>query len=301
MFGIDTSDRTAPACIPTASRSQAMDWSLVLLSQGIESTLMHDPESRRWQILVAADKMKTVLETLRLYEKENRAWPFRQQLPWPGLAFDWTVLAWVAIIATTYWLQSRPDSPLTAAGMCTAGLARSGEWWRPLTATMLHADPGHLAMNVVFGVLLMGTAMGRFGSGLTLLVATLAGIGANLVPLLWREDKSGALGASGVVMAALGLIAAAAAVHYWQRKHPPRLVLEAIVGGMLLFVLVGVSPTSDVAAHAGGFLFGLLLGLPLAALPLTRIRQARLNLVAGLIYCLLVIVAWGCALVFQAR
>jgi hypothetical protein len=97
------------------------------------------------------------------------------------------------------------------------------------------------------------------------------------------------------------LIAAAAAVHYWQRKHPPRLVLEAIVGGMLLFVLVGVSPTSDVAAHAGGFLFGLLLGLPLAALPLTRIRQARLNLVAGLIYCLLVIVAWGCALVFQAR
>jgi membrane associated rhomboid family serine protease len=299
MFGIETPDRTAPAAVSATSRSQAMDWSLVLLSQGIESTLVQEPASGEWQLLVSTPEMETALQTLRLYEKENRAWPFRQQLPWSGLAFDWTVLAWVGIISVAFWLQTRPDSPLTAAGLCNAGLARSGEWWRPLTATLLHADAGHLAMNAVFGVLLIGIAMGRFGSGLTLLATTLAGAAANLIPLLWRDDKSGALGGSGVVMAALGLIAASAAMDYWRRKHPPRLVMEAIVGGMLLFVLVGVSPTSDVPAHAGGFAFGLLLGLPLARLRLTLIRQARMNLIAGFLYCLLVTVAWGCALKFH--
>ena len=64
----------------------------------------------------------------------------------------------------------------------------------------------------------------------------------------------------------------------------------------MLFVLVGVSPTSDVAAHAVGFFSGLLIGLLLAGLPLTTIHRPRWNVYAGCGYGLMLTTAWVCAL-----
>ena len=280
----------------TTSLPQAKDWSLVLLSQGIESVLDQDPQGNGWRLMVPSHQRELTSLTLGLYERENRAWPFRHPLPWSGFSFDWTVLAWALLVLGAFLLQMRPGSGLEDAGICNAGLVRTGEWWRPVTATMLHADPGHLTMNVVFGLLLLGVAMGRFGSGLTLLGATLAGSLANLIPLIWRPDTSSSLGASGVVMGALGMMAAGAAMHYWQRRHPPRLIMEALVGCMMLFVLVGLSPTSDVTAHAGGFAAGLAIGFPLAAVPVTSLRRMRVNFIAGALFCLLMTTAWTAAL-----
>jgi membrane associated rhomboid family serine protease len=286
--------------IATRNKRQAMDWSLVLLSQGVESTVLEDPDSHQWGLSVDPHQLEEAQTSIERYEWENRAWPFRHPLPWPGFAFDWTVLAWVGLIAALFFLQSRPDATIEGAGICNAGLVRSGEGWRLLTATTLHGDIGHLAMNTVFGILLLGVAMGRFGSGLTLLATSICGFLANLVTMLWRHDHVSGLGASGVVMAALGLLAADATMQYWRRRQPPRLIAEGIAGGLMLFVLVGVSPTSDVAAHAIGFTTGFLIGLPLAALPLTWIRRPRWNLIAGGIYSVTLAGAWVWALTAQA-
>ena len=285
--------------ITTRNERQAMDWSLVLLSQGIESTVLHELDSGQWGLEVESHEFSEAQTSIERYEWENRAWPFRHSLPWPGFAFDWTVLAWAGVIAALFFLQTRPDSTVEAAGICNAGLVRSGEWWRLLTATTLHGDLGHLAMNTAFGILLIGVAMGRFGSGPTLLTTTVCGFLANLITLMWRDDRVSGLGASGVVMAALGLLAADATIQYWRRKQPPRLIAEGIAGGLMLFVLVGVSPTSDVAAHAVGFITGFLLGLPLAGLPLTTIHRPRWNLLTGGLYSLLIAVGWVWALTAQ--
>lgn len=282
--------------IPAPGRRQGMDWSLMLLSQGIESTVLRDPESGQWFLQVQPSHAAEAEASIQCYEQENRAWPFRHSLPWPGFSFDWTVLAWVVLISSLFALQEWTGSDIEAAGICSAGLVRSGEWWRLLTATTLHADLGHLAMNGAFGILLLGIAMGRFGSGLTLLTTTLCGALANMFTLLWREDQASGLGASGVVMAALGLLTADAAIQYWRRKQPPRLIMEGLVGGLMLFVLVGVSPTSDVAAHAAGFVGGLLLGIPLASLPLTTIHRARWNLLAGFAFGAMLTLTWLWAL-----
>lgn len=286
----------AGTALPARDRRQAMDWSLVLLSQGIESIVVRDPESGQWQLRVLPAQVAEAVSTLRLYERENRAWPLRQALPWPGFAFDWTVLAWAGVMVLLFALQSRPGSPMEAAGICNAGLVRTGEWWRAMTATTLHADVGHLSMNLAFGVFLLGIAMGRFGSGLTLLTTAVCGALANLLTALWRPDQASGLGASGVVMAALGLLAADTAVQYWRHRQPPRLIVEGLLAGILLFVLVGMSPTSDVPAHAGGFLAGLLFGALLARLPRTAIRCARWNFLAGFAYSAIVILAWLWAL-----
>ena len=43
-----------------------------------------------------------------------------------------------------------------AAAEFVPSAARAGEWWRAFTATWLHADPAHLAMNAILGALLLG-------------------------------------------------------------------------------------------------------------------------------------------------
>ncbi len=276
---------------------EAMDWSLVLLSQGIEATVLHDPEAGCWLVVPPPDQLAAAQESIRLYQQENRAWPFRQPLPWAGAAFDWTAVAWVGLIAVFFALQTQPGSTLGEIGISRAGLVRAGEWWRPVTATLLHADLGHLALNAVFGLMLLGMAMGRFGSGLALLVTLLSGAFANVVPLLWREDWAGSLGASGAVMAALGMLAADSAVQQMQRRQSQRLVIQALAGGVMLFMLVGLSPSSDVPAHVCGFIAGMILGLPLAWLPVTTLHRARWNILAGFGYCALLTCGWMWALV----
>src|SRR5207249_3261813 len=78
-----TSTEPASAIIPARSRGQAMDWSLVLLSQGIECMIEHREEG--WALLVGPQDFERAVAALRQYEIENpgwRCWP----LTWPERA-----------------------------------------------------------------------------------------------------------------------------------------------------------------------------------------------------------------------
>ena len=70
-----------PARIPARSRRQAMDWSLVLVSQGIETTIDYSENGDGWGLLVAFPDYEKALRTIELYRLENRGWPWRQQQP----------------------------------------------------------------------------------------------------------------------------------------------------------------------------------------------------------------------------
>ena len=74
-----------------------------------------------------------------------------------------------------------------------------------------------------------------------------------------------------------------------------RLVAGGMMGGMLLFVFVGVSPGTDVVAHLGGFITGLLLGALLALAP-RHVHRPESNLAAGILFAALVILPWWFAL-----
>lgn len=77
---------------------------------------------------------------------------------------------------------------------------------RIFTATWLHADAGHLATNTVFGFIFVRLVMGRYGPGVGLLAAFLAGVGGNLTIWWVYGGQPRGLGASGVVMGARGLL-----------------------------------------------------------------------------------------------
>ena len=91
--------------------------------------------------------------------------------------------------------------------MDSAAVAR-GEWWRIFTAIMLHADAGHLISNLSIGVILFGFVMGRFGRGTGLLATLLAGAAGNALSLVLNSKPFYGLGASGMIMAALGMLSA---------------------------------------------------------------------------------------------
>jgi len=270
-----------------------MDWSLVLVSQGIESTIDRAEDGTGWGLLLAPEDYAKALQTLRQYRRENRTWPWQQKVFRPGFLFDWGSLAWAALACLFYWLSTRTN--LQAVGLMDGAAVARGQWWRLFTAMWLHADLAHLAGNVTLGVVLLGLAMGRFGTGPGLLAAYLGGAAGNLLASLLSLQSHRSLGASGMVMGCLGLLAVQSFSLGRQSPHAVKFILSGICGGVMLFVLLALTPGTDVVAHLGGFAAGLVLGALLSLIPASAQRPGA-NLFSGFTFAILVIVPWWLAL-----
>jgi membrane associated rhomboid family serine protease len=286
--------------IPAGSHHQAMDWSLVLVSQGIESVINHDPQVGTWQVIVPDDDWSRAVEAIRQYHAENSDRSWRSDLPWTGLIFDWRALPWLMVPVFLYTLEAAWSVALRPVGMMNGVAVKSGEWWRLLTALTLHADLGHLAANLVTGFLLLGLAMGAFGPGLGLLVSLIAGVVGNLAGLAVYPDNYRGLGASGMVMGCLGVLSAQSIALLRHGLTHRQLAARGMLAGCLLLVLLGFSPEkdTDILAHVAGFLAGAVMGAAAGFLhPRWRyqIWVGRLGqLICGIVLCL----AWWLALRF---
>ena len=270
-----------------------MDWSLVLASQGIEHIINYD-ETTGWILIVSTADHPVALDHIHEYCLENRYWRWRHPVFQPGLYFDWSCVIWAFANALMFAGSQRHN--LHDPGMMTGAALHSGEWWRLFTAILLHADLAHLAMNIVFGMLFLGLAMGSYGPGVGLLAAYLAGAAGNLVGSWIHEPNLHSLGSSGMVMGALGLLACPPLILPKGRRIIAfKLLGGGLLAGILIFVMIGMNPNTDVVAHLGGFISGWLLGIPLCLKP-KLIRTPRINLAAGIFFCLLIFVPWWLAL-----
>ncbi len=289
---------TGLARIPARSRQQAMDWSLVLASQDIEVTITRSQEDGSWGLLLAQPDLRRALDSIRQYQLENRGWPWQQAVSGRGVLFDWASLAWVALVALFYFLEGQRG--FRSAGYMDTAAVTHGQWWRLFTAVWLHADVGHLASNAAFGFILLGFAMGVHGTGTGLLASYLAGAVGNVAS--WRLSSMPhiSLGASGMVMGSLGLLTVQSFSWWRPTRHALRLILLGVFGGVMLFVLMGLSPEADVLAHLGGFVSGVALGIPLSLAAATA-RKSWINLGSGLAFAVLVILPWWLALSHAAR
>ncbi len=284
---------SAIAIIPVRSRVEAMDLGLVLISQGIESIIERTEESR-WALQVSASEHERALEAIRLYRAENRSRRWRREVLHSGFLFDWVSFAWVVLLCLFYWLNdARVD--LHTRGVVDTSALSHGQWWRLFTAMWLHADLAHLTSNAMFGFILLGLAMGRYGTGVGLLAAYLAGAGGNVMGWILSLQKHYGLGASGMVMGCLGLLAAQS-VFIWRRTpQAGKLFFGGLFAGVMLFVLLGVSPGTDVVAHLGGFVCGLALGAVMTRFG-RLLRKPFANAVSALGFVALVLWPWWLAL-----
>jgi membrane associated rhomboid family serine protease len=269
-----------------------MDWSLVLLSQGIESTIESPESGSGWGLRVQSRDHEPALKAIRQYHLENRAWPWQQRLLRPGLVFDWGSLAWALLLLVFYGLDAQRG--LQSVGLMDSVAVSHGHWWRLFTAVWLHADLAHLGTNATIGLALLGLAMGRHGTGPGLLAAYLSGVSGNVAGWLLAAEPHRSLGASGMVMGSLGLLAAQSFSPRRQSPQATRHLVSGVLGGIMLFVLLALTPGTDIVAHTGGFLSGLLLGGALA-LASASIQEGWVNLAAGAAFAILVILPWWLA------
>src|SRR5262249_45818938 len=161
----------------------------------------------------------------------------------------------------------------------------------------LHADLAHLASNCVLGAIFLGLSMGRYGTGIGLLAGYLAGAGGNLFAWLVAPQPRFSLGASGMVMGGLGLLAIQSFALWRRDPQARKYILSGILGGVMLFLLVGLRPRSVLLAHAGGFGPGLLLGAILTRLlDIRRRAGAGVHIFCGFVFTLLAVWPWWLAL-----
>lgn len=259
--------------IPARTERQAMDWSLALASQEIACVIRPPVDQLGWTLEVDPRDVPRALHTLRAYHAENRHHPTALTPAVGELVFHWGVLAWCLLMLVIFLAADAPGNRMAEAGEFVTRATVQGDWWRPLTATFLHAGPDHLAANLTTGFLLVGLAMGRFGVGPALWGTLLAGTAGNLLAWWWRAREYTGLGASGVVMAALGMLAVSLAIDTRAHRISMATLLRGVLGGVLLFILLGTAPQSDVLAHTGGFLAGLVAAAGLGALP-ARVRTS---------------------------
>lgn len=282
--------------IPARSRRQAMDWSLVLASQDIHPVIEQSPESNAWTLLVEPADRERALEAIKLYRVENRGWSWRRELPGSELEVHWGVVGWCLFLAMVHWAASFVVPDLAIKGQMHSELVRGGAWYRLFTAVLLHGDLAHLLANISFGLLILGLAMARFGWGIALLATYLAGAAGNILGLIFY-DKYRGLGASGMMMGALGLLCIHS-IGLW-RKSPKaaRYILSGIIAGLLLFIMFGLNPDpkTDILAHLGGFLAGLVAGGMLGFLPEKKLQGNGLNFLAFAALAGLIFSTWALA------
>lgn len=283
--------------IPVRSERQAMDWSLVLASQGIETAIERAPEEDRLFLAVNPLDRERALGSIRQYEQENRRRRWQRPVRWTGLLMDWRALFCLLPLFVFFILDDMAGSiDFKTTGLMDSAAVRSGQWWRLFTAVTLHADLGHLASNFTTGVLLLGLAMGSYGVGKALLASFLAGAGGNLAAFLLLGVPHRSLGASGMVLGALGLLTMHSFKLWHQGEDYRRLVGRAVGAGLLLLVLFGLNPRTDVTAHVGGFITGAVLGLVLVFLPVKWTESRVADAIAGWLCLVLVLATWARAL-----
>jgi len=296
--GVDGAAQAGPGLvrIPARSERQAMDWSLVLASQGIEAVILPPDEAGGWGLLIEPRQAEGARRSIQQYRLENRGWSWRKELPGANLEIHAGALVWCLLLAAAHWAATFLAPELLAAGRMDSAAVGRGEWHRLFTAVMLHADLPHLMANAAFGSLILGLAMARFGAGVALLATFLAGALGNAAGF-WLHDRPYlGVGASGMMMGALGMLCAHSAGLWRQSPKAGRYVLSGVIAGFLLFVLFGLSPNSDLVAHLGGFVSGGLLGLGLALADEKALCGKKLNAGAAGVLAALIAVAWGRAM-----
>jgi membrane associated rhomboid family serine protease len=263
------------------------------LSQGIESTVLD--RDGVWGLELPSELRPRAEEILRLYRGENRHWHRYFNVRAWGSGFDFRVLLWALLLVAVQATVAGGNPGVWDRGVVSTQALLEGKLWGLWTAISLHADLRHLMGNLVFGTLVLGLAMARFGAGWAQLVSLLGGVAGNVLSAAVHGLDHRGLGASGMVMAGLGMLATGS-IPTTLPSHPMRgFLLRSFMAGLLLFILLGVDPTSDVVAHAGGFIFGSVGGVILRRVPPDWRGDARINAGLALIALGMMVVAWAVA------
>jgi membrane associated rhomboid family serine protease len=269
----------------------------MLHAVGIASQVL--PIEDRWTLVVGAQFVPGALIHLRRYDRENP--PRRRPAGSPAKLHP---RAWIgpcvygASLLLVAWLAGSKTGGYDWLGsgiVDTAAVRQDGEWWRAVTAVTLHFDVAHLLANLGFGAFFGWLAAQLLGPGVAFGSALAAAAGANLLNASFQPLEHLSAGASTMVFALLGLLAAYA----WRRRQAEgerwAYRWAPLIAGLFLLGFTGAGgERTDVLAHLTGFATGTVAGW-LLALP-DRSIPAVAQWACGAGALVLVAACWAMAL-----
>lgn len=304
------SNRTVIASARQQSRSR--EWQIVLAAAGIASTVQR--VNGHWQLEVNQIDAVRASEELSDFQLENASGPISINADdleleprninrtdgnrhYPGAVIGVVVFLMIITLLQVFSTNATWNIPWFQGGCMNAGEVRSGQWWRAVTALLLHRDALHLLSNALFGSI-FGYLVGKnVGGGAGWLAILLSGSLGNFLNAYTRPVEHTSVGVSTAVFGALGILMAQAiqpkttASSSWKRYSP-------LVGGMLLFFYLGIGDEhTDTAAHFYGLVSGLLIGIAFRSLPTRILQKVDGQVWFGIAGLSIMIAAWSLAIV----
>jgi len=172
----------------------------------------------------------------------------------------------------------------------------AGQWWRLITAGFLHANFFHIAMNSWALWILVSEVEQFYGTSRLIVAYVFSTFTGFLLSLFWSRSLS--LGASAACYGLIGIMLAMGL----RRNDPLALAVRAyyrqwVIFGLLLSLLPGVDIAAHIGGLVGGFLIGVLAGLP--SLPNSP-REVLWKSLAGLAIVITLYAFWKDYISYQA-
>jgi rhomboid protease GluP len=213
----------------------------------------------------------------RISRRTPHAWVTR-------LLIGANVLVFAALLLAGAGLWHSSSEVQLAWGASFGPATKDGEWWRLGSAMFLHFGVLHLGMNM-WALWDGGQLVERmYGHARFAALYLLSGLAGNLLSLIVQGDRAISGGASGAVFGIYGALL----VFLWRergqlRPHEFRWLFWGAAGFSVATIAFGfLVPGIDNAAHIGGFLSGVLLGMALARpLDAAQVVPWRRRLVPG--------------------
>ena len=171
-----------------------------------------------------------------------------------------TLMLIIALGAIFGWQVSSgalaSEETIIAAGALVRDRVAQGEWWRLLSATVLHGNFEHIVGNAVSLYILGMASEHAYGTRSMLVIYTASGIAGSVLSATMSPGPS--VGASGAIFGLMGAVM----VLFW-KHHGELMVRDKRIGVViavwaLITIAAGlVTPMIDNAAHLGGMFGGM--------------------------------------------
>ena len=163
----------------------------------------------------------------------------------------------IVMFLLTYSLSNQIDLTYYLAN--NKILVKSGEIYRLITSTFMHADVLHIGFNM-YALYVLGPQVERYYGKLKyLLIYLVSGLLGSLFSCLFMNDMSFSIGASGAIFGLLGSIAY---FTYYYRATLQGLLRSQIVPVILVNLCLGLFiPGIDIFGHIGGLIGGILISM----------------------------------------
>lgn len=202
-------------------------------------------------------------------ERHDLVVPWARRKPWASWSLALLLIGVFLLQLTGGGTPASVDSFAMLDFGANAGfLVERGEWYRLVTANLLHSGLAHIGSNLVVLVIYGALVEKQIGWRRTLLVVLATGLGAQAASALWMEGspfQNNVVMSVGFSGALFGLLGTLGVLNFRFGHLVPggyRLSRGSwlLLLGVNLVAVPFLSPQIDTAAHIGGLLSGLLVG-----------------------------------------